>query len=117
MSNASLPVSSPHDHLAEMREHVHDATGLLKTLANEMRLSILCMLCEGERSVGELNRQLNISQSALSQHLAVLRNADLVSTRRHSQVVYYRLTNSDATRVIQTLHDIYCPKPLDKARG
>jgi len=110
MSNAApLPASTSHDHLAEMREHVHDATGLLKTLANEMRLSILCMLCEGERSVGDLNKHLNISQSALSQHLAVLRNAALVSTRRHSQVVYYRLTNSDATRVIQTLHDIYCP--------
>jgi len=109
MSNAALSADPSHDHLAEMREHVHDATTLLKTLANEMRLSILCMLCEGERSVGELNQQLDLSQSALSQHLAVLRNSGLVATRREAQVVYYRLANSDATRLIQTLHDIYCP--------
>jgi DNA-binding transcriptional ArsR family regulator len=96
--------------LVEMREHAQDATVLLKTLANEMRLSILCLLCEGEMSVGELNKQLDLSQSALSQHLAVLRNNGIVATRRESQVVYYRLGDDNATRIIQTLHDIYCPR-------
>ncbi len=57
-----------------MREHAQDATFLLKPLGNEMRLGILCMLCEGEMSVSELNKQLDLSQSALSQHLAVLRS-------------------------------------------
>ena len=95
--------------LAQMREHAEDATVLLKTLANEMRLNILCLLCEGDMSVGELNRHLDLSQSALSQHLAVLRNNGIVATRRESQVVYYRLGDDNATRIIQTLHDIYCP--------
>lgn len=99
--------------LAQMREHAEDATVLLKTLANEMRLNILCLLCEGEMSVGELNKHLDLSQSALSQHLAVLRNNGIVTTRRESQVVYYRLGDDNATRIIQTLHDIYCPH-LDK---
>lgn len=95
--------------LAKMREHAEDATVLLKTLANEMRMSILCLLCEGEMSVGELNKHLDLSQSALSQHLAVLRKQGIVATRRESQVVYYRLGDENATRIIQTLHDIYCP--------
>ncbi len=100
--------------LAQMREHAGDATVLLKTLANEMRMSILCLLCEGEMSVGELNKHLDLSQSALSQHLAVLRKNGIVATRRESQVVYYRLGDDNATRIIQTLHDIYCP-PLTRA--
>lgn len=98
------------EQLAEMREHAQDATILLKTLANEMRLSILCMLCEGEMSVSELNKQLDLSQSALSQHLAVLRANKIVKTRRESQVVYYRLGDENATRIIQILHEIYCPR-------
>ena len=68
------------------------------------------MLCEGEMSVSELNKQLDLSQSALSQHLAVLRSNKIVKTRRESQVVYYRLGDDNATRIIQILHEIYCPR-------
>ncbi len=91
-----------------MRGHAGDATRLLKALANEKRLMVLCLLVEGERSVGELNAELDISQSALSQHLAVLRADGLVDTRREAQTIYYSLAKGPAQRIIETLHGIYC---------
>lgn len=91
-----------------MREHASEATRLLKALANDRRLMVLCLLSEGERSVGELNEQLAISQSALSQHLALLRDDGLVTTRREAQTIYYTLAEGPAQRIIATLHDIYC---------
>lgn len=92
----------------QMRAHAGDAVRLLKALANEKRLMILCMLVEGERSVGELNARLDLSQSALSQHLAVLREDGLVDTRREAQTIYYALAEGPAERIIETLHGIYC---------
>ena len=94
--------------LAEMRPHAKDAAGLMKALGNEARLIILCALAEGERSVGELNKVIPLSQSALSQQLARLRREDLVKTRRESQTIYYSLNDGPADRIITTLHDIYC---------
>jgi ArsR family transcriptional regulator, virulence genes transcriptional regulator len=91
-----------------MRRHVGDASRLLKALANEKRLQLLCLLAEGERSVGELNERLDLSQSALSQHLAVLRSDGIVSTRRRAQTIYYGLSAGPAQRVMETLHEIYC---------
>lgn len=91
-----------------MAEHAHDAAQLLKTLANENRLLILCKLAEGELSVGELNARVPLSQSALSQHLSVLRREGLVSTRREAQTIYYSLADGPAMDVINTLHGIYC---------
>ena len=79
-----------------MREHAPDAAGLMKALGNESRLMILCTLAEGERSVGELNAMIPLSQSALSQQLARLRAQDIVKTE------------GPADRVIHLLHDIYC---------
>jgi DNA-binding transcriptional ArsR family regulator len=93
----------------DMRQNAAQAVRLLKTLANESRLLIMCVLAEGEHSVGELNKQIKLSQSALSQHLAVLREQGLVQTRRESQTIYYSLADSDAIPVIQTLHDTFCP--------
>ena len=93
---------------ARMRRHAGDATQLLKALATEKRLQILCLLAEGERSVGDLNALLDLSQSALSQHLAVLRADGIVRTRREAQTIHYGLADGPAQRVIQTLHDIYC---------
>ena len=84
------------------------AAGLLRALANEKRLMILCRLIEGERSVGELVAAVGLSQSALSQHLAKLRADRLVATRREAQTIYYRLASAEATRVMQLLADIYC---------
>ena len=98
------PVLDPDD----MRSHADDAARLLKALANDKRLLILCLLAEGERSVGELNAGLDLSQSALSQHLAVLRNDGLVNTRREGQTILYALADGPALRVIETLHGIYC---------
>ncbi len=94
--------------LDEMRLHAADAAGLMKALGNESRLMILCMLAEGERSVGDLNEMVALSQSALSQQLARLRSQRLVETRRESQTIYYSLAKGPADRVIHLLHDIYC---------
>ncbi len=91
-----------------MRQHAGSAAQLLKALANEKRLMILCLLAEGERSVGELNGLLDLSQSALSQHLALLREEQLVETRREAQTIFYSLAPGPAFEVIRTLHGIYC---------
>lgn len=80
----------------------------MKALGNESRLMILCTLASGERSVGELNVTVPLSQSALSQQLAKLRKQGLVETRRESQTIYYSLAPGPADRVIHLLHDIYC---------
>jgi DNA-binding transcriptional ArsR family regulator len=69
---------------------------------------ILCALAEGEHSVGQLNDRIELSQSALSQHLAVLRRNGLVETRRESQTIYYSLSEGPAAKVIDLLHDMYC---------
>lgn len=91
-----------------MRARASEATRLLKALANEKRLLLLCLLAEGERSVGELNARIDLSQSALSQHLAVLREDGLVATRREAQMIYYGLAPGPAERIITALYDIYC---------
>jgi len=93
----------------EMREHAADAARLMSALGNESRLMILCMLAEGEQSVGTLNEAIQLSQSALSQQLARLRRQGLVETRRESQTIYYSLGKGPAEKVIHLLHDIYCP--------
>jgi ArsR family transcriptional regulator, virulence genes transcriptional regulator len=91
-----------------MRAHAGDAARLLKTLGNDSRLLILCMLVDSERSVSEINERLDLSQPALSQHLAVLREQGLVQTRRQAQMVLYSLAPGPARRIIETLHGIYC---------
>lgn len=91
-----------------MRRNASDAVSLLKGLANESRLMIVCVLAEGEMSVGQLNQRIKLSQSALSQHLAVLREQAMVQTRRESQTIYYRLSDTAAVDIIELLHDVYC---------
>ena len=91
-----------------MRAHAADASRLLKALANDKRLMLLCLLVDGESSVGDLNARVDLSQSALSQHLAVLREDGLVNTRREAQTIYYSLAPGPAERIIATLHQIYC---------
>lgn len=92
----------------EMKSHAQDASHLLKALANESRLMILCSLVQGELNVSELNNRVDLSQSALSQHLAWLRRENLVQTRRDAQTIYYSLQGSKAKEVIQVLQGIYC---------
>ncbi|MFO7647826.1 MULTISPECIES: ArsR/SmtB family transcription factor [Halomonas] len=82
---------------------IDQATALLKALANDNRLRILCLLEGQELSVTELNQRLALSQSALSQHLAILRRENLVSTRRASQTIYYSLQGESARTIIDAL--------------
>lgn len=92
----------------EIKPHAADAAALLKALANEQRLMILCNLVDGPLSVSELNERVDLSQSALSQHLAVLREAQIVATARESQVVRYSLPEGVVTRIINLLHREFC---------
>ncbi|NLW05638.1 MAG: winged helix-turn-helix transcriptional regulator [Pseudomonadaceae bacterium] len=94
--------------IEDLRSNAKQATNLLKALANENRLLILCYLDDRELSVSELNACLDLSQSALSQHLAVLRRDQLVKTRRESQTIYYSLNGEEAKQIIRTLHSMYC---------
>ncbi|MCG6657166.1 winged helix-turn-helix transcriptional regulator [Halomonas campisalis] len=82
---------------------IDQATALLKALANDNRLRILCLLDGKEVSVTELNQQLSLSQSALSQHLAILRREGLVTTRRASQTIYYSLQGEQARQMVEVL--------------
>lgn len=92
----------------EMRAHAGNAERLLKALANQNRLMVLCTLMDNELSVGQLNDRIDLSQSALSQHLSVLRRDGLVKTRRESQTIFYSIADQGAVRVLEVLHDLYC---------
>lgn len=96
--------------IQKLAQHAEEATQLLKELANQNRLMILCCLGDSEISVSELNKLVPLSQSALSQHLARLRDAGFLVTRKEKQTVYYRLANTKVTKVINTLKSIYCPE-------
>lgn len=93
------------------------AARLLRVLGNERRLMILCQLADGERSVGELIPRVGLSQSALSQHLAVLREEGVVAHRREAQTVRYRIADPAAVKVVATLAEIFCPPDLRSADG
>jgi len=96
------------DDLKLMRRNAADAAGLLRAISHQARLLVLCELTNGERTAGELVRRSGLSQSALSQHLAKLRDEGLVATRRESQVIHYRIADQRAQRVLRALYDIYC---------
>ncbi|MCW8834810.1 MAG: metalloregulator ArsR/SmtB family transcription factor [Rhodospirillales bacterium] len=83
------------------------ASCLLRAMGNESRLIILCRLIRGEKTVGELVEEVGLSQSALSQHLAVLRDNGLVRTRRCARLVYYSLDSEESAAVIETLYTLY----------
>jgi DNA-binding transcriptional ArsR family regulator len=108
MNAATATDANPKLDYDAMKRKATDAVSLLKGLANESRLMIMCVLAEGEFSVGQLNERIKLSQSALSQHLAVLRDQGLVQTRRESQTIYYRLEDSAAMSIIELLHNYYC---------
>lgn len=102
-------ISIPHIDVSAMEAHSDEAAGLLRALASPQRLRILCMLIGEELTVGQINGHLpELSQSALSQHLARLREEELVTTRRESQNVWYSLSSGPAGAIIATLHGIYC---------
>ena len=87
------------------------AAELLRALANEQRLLILChLVAEGELSVSAIGERMNLSQSALSQHLGRLRDEGVVAFRREAQTLFYRIADDKAARLLALLHDIYCPE-------
>ncbi len=92
-----------------LEQKAENASSLLKALANEKRLLIVCILSQGEKNVGELEQIVGLSQSALSQHLARLRRDGVVETRREAQTIFYTIKNKDVLKVLQTLCDIYSP--------
>jgi len=98
-----------------LQQNARRASTLLKAMSNENRLLILCQLVTGEKSVSELEKIIGLSQSALSQHLALLRRDKIVTTRRDSQTIFYSLAGADAQAVIQTLYGLYCPSPPSSA--
>lgn len=97
--------------LASNTRAIQQSTSLLKAMANEKRLKIICLLLEGELSVTQINQQLSLSQSALSQHLAILRREKLVNTRRESQIIYYSLSSQGARAIVETLTTRFCHSP------
>jgi ArsR family transcriptional regulator, virulence genes transcriptional regulator len=82
---------------------------MLKALANEKRLLIVCSLCNGEKNVGELEAIVGLSQSALSQHLARLRRDGIVDTRRDAQTIYYSIKDPHVPKLLQTISDLFGP--------
>lgn len=101
---------------AELKRNAMRAAELLKAMSNPFRLMVLCHLADGEKSVGELERVVGLSQSALSQHLARLRREKIVASRRAGQTVFYSLAGTAATAVLETLYNLYCRNGDDAAR-
>lgn len=102
----------PTPDLTDLRIRATDAVRLLSLLANENRLMVLCHLAgRREMTVGALAGAIGLSQPALSQHLARLRDDGMVATRRESQAVYYRLTDTRTQAILTTLRDLFCHNP------
>ena len=96
--------------IALLEDKAVEAAEFLKLLANPQRLLVLCRLvAEREMSVGQLEEAVELSQSALSQHLAKLRDDGLVATRREAQTIHYRIADKNVQRVLALLKDMYCP--------
>jgi ArsR family transcriptional regulator, virulence genes transcriptional regulator len=94
--------------LAELHDMASNACELLKAMSNKWRLMILCQLSEGEKTVGELQGLLGVGQSAVSQHLAILRREEIVASRKDAQSIFYSLSGNEAIKVMATLHDVFC---------
>lgn len=95
--------------LALFEDSAGRAAALLRLLGNEKRLMVLCQLADGELSVSTIQSRIGLSQSALSQHLALLREHGILATRREGQTIHYRIADPAALRVIQTLAELFCP--------
>jgi DNA-binding transcriptional ArsR family regulator len=105
--DTSLPQHSLSD-LDGMSAKAREASDFLKALAHEARLMILCILCDGEKSVTELERTLALRQPTVSQQLARLRTDGLVNTRRDGKAIYYSLANEDVRVIISAVHQVFC---------
>lgn len=103
--------------LGELQSRAMRASGLLKAMSNPVRLLVLCQLAEGEKSVGELERVVDVSQSALSQHLGLLRQRGLVASRREAQTIFYSLDGPEAPALLSALYQLYCKPSIRRARN
>lgn len=97
-----------------METRAEEAARLLSALGQTKRLMVLCRLVDNEMSVGALAEAVGLGQSALSQHLARLRDLGIVATRREAQTIYYRLASDNARRLIGLLYDLYCAPTAPK---
>ena len=104
--------------LGELQARALRATSLLKAMSNPVRLMVLCQLAEGEKSVGDLETVVEVSQSALSQHLALLRQRGLVRFRLAGQAIFYSLNGTEAPALLAALYQVYCSRgSLVRSRG
>ena len=92
----------------DLFDNARSAAEMMKALSHETRLMILCILVDGEQSVGQIERTLDLPQSTVSQQLARLRHDRLVETRRDGRVIYYRIASDDTRRLIALLYDLFC---------
>jgi len=97
--------------MTTMRKAAEEATAILRALANEDRLLLLCQLSQGEKSVSELEELLDIHQPTLSQQLGVLRTMGLVDTRRDGKWIYYSIADEKVLVLLGTMYELYCPQP------
>jgi DNA-binding transcriptional ArsR family regulator len=95
-------------HIKDLQDTAEEASGLLKVLSNPDRLLLLCWLNQGELCVGTLEAETGIRQPTLSQQLTVLREEQLVATRREGKQIFYRIDSEEALAIIETLHRLYC---------
>ena len=106
-----MPVAPSSVNLTDLRSAAAQASGLLRLLANEDRLMLLCQLTQGEQNVSALEDLTGIRQPTLSQQLGVLRNEQVVETRRDGKQIYYRLCNQQVEALLMTLYALFCPIP------
>ena len=97
----------------KLLENAQEVAAILKQLSNPFRLMILCCLSDNELTVGDLNLRIDLSQSALSQHLAKLRDSNIVTTRREAQTIFYRIANPTIEELLRVLHDKFCGENTD----
>lgn len=103
-------MTAPHDYISFLQNGANQAAAMLRTVGNEHRLLILCLLIEHtEMTVGSLNHYVSLSQSALSQHLAKMRDEGLIAYRRDAQTLHYRIADPRIEQLISTLKTIFCP--------
>ena len=100
--------------IEQLANNAQQAEQFLKLMANKNRLMVLCSLLSGELSVGQLNERVPLAQSALSQHLASLRKADMVTTRRDGHTIYYSLTDPKVESIIALLYQWFCKEENTK---
>lgn len=116
LQNSIAPMSTPDLNMKQMREAAGQATAMLRVLANEDRLLLLCQLTQGEACVSELEELLEIRQPTLSQQLGILRSEEIVSTRREGKKIYYKVSHPRAVSLLTTLYGLYCPVPMRTSR-